>query len=99
MTNVSAVAKVVIQNKINFHYVRSPDDWTNDPSQAYDFQSLHVAAEFCREHDLKTVHIIHGQFNDAANRFDAATKTIIEVPRVRSWHEDAARSGGDALAG
>jgi hypothetical protein len=93
------VAKVVIQHKISFHYVRSPEDWTSDPSQAHDFQSLHLAAQFCREHDLKAVHIIHGHFNEAANRFDAATKTIIEVPRVRSWDNDAARSGRDALAG
>lgn len=78
------MAKVVIQNKKNFKYVRTAEDWAEQPSEAMDFQKIEDAARFCREHGLKDVYIVHGKFDRATNRFDASSKTMLEVPRVRS---------------
>jgi hypothetical protein len=75
---------VVIQHKTTFQYVRSPGDWTPNASDAHDFQRVIAAAEYCRENDLKNVRIIQGHWDKADGRFNAASKTILEVPRVRA---------------
>jgi hypothetical protein len=84
----AAPPKVVIQHKKNFHYVGAANDWTSNPSDAQDFRAVDHAAAFCREHGLKDVFIVLGRFNEAMNRFDASSKTMLQVPLVR-WRAEA----------
>jgi hypothetical protein len=79
---------VVIQHKKNFRYLGAANDWTSNPSDAQDFRSIHNAAAFCGEKGLKEVYIVCGRFNETMNRFDASSKTMLQVPLVR-WREEA----------
>ena len=76
--------KVVIQHKTSFQYVKSDADWTEDVFKAHDFQRIQNAAEFCRKHNLRKAYIVSGEFNAEAKRFNAATKSILDVAHLRS---------------
>jgi hypothetical protein len=76
--------KVVIQHKTSFQYVRSEADWTEDVFKAHDFERIQCAAEFCRKHNLQKAYIIAGEFNVEARRFNAATKSILDIAQIRS---------------
>ena len=76
--------KVVIQHKISFKYVRSDADWTDDAFKAHDFGRIQTAAHFCQTHNLKDAYIVSGEFNSDAKRFNAATKSILDVAQIRS---------------
>ena len=75
--------KVVIQHKTSFQYVRSETDWTDDPFKAYNFERIQSAADFCREHNLLKAYIVCGEFDAETKRFNAATKSILDVARIR----------------
>ena len=68
----------------SFHYVKSDTDWTEDALKAHDFQRVQDAAEFCRKHNLQKAYIVAGDFNAEAKRFNAATKSILDVAQLRS---------------
>lgn len=81
------VLRVVIQHKGTFQFLRNDSDWTSDMSQANDFQRIQLAAAFCREHELRDVYIVRGQFNRSAKRFEAEHKTILDVKHLRAAPE------------
>ena len=40
------------------------------------------AAEFCRKHNLRQAYIIAGNFDETGNRFNSATKTMLDVGQL-----------------
>ena len=76
--------KVVIQHKKSFQYVHSDADWTDDPFQALDFGGIQRAVDFCQKRNLRDVYIVSGEFNAAAKRFNAASKTIWDAAQFQS---------------
>jgi len=79
----SSGMRVVIQHKTDFRYVCAEADWTDDALMARDFERIGNAAVFCRKHNLRQVYIVAGDFDAAGHRFNAATKTMLDVGQLR----------------
>ena len=80
--------KILIQHKDSFQYVRSEADWTDDPLKARNFERIQNAAEFCRKHALSKAYIICGDYNEQANRLNAATKSVFDIALLRAQPRD-----------
>ena len=50
--------KVLVQNCLTHLYFKSPDEWTDDPSEAKSFQSSEKAILYCTEHQIPAVQIV-----------------------------------------
>jgi hypothetical protein len=86
---------VVIQDTASLKYLGQSGDWSHNLSLARNFDRIHDAAEYCSTQDIRGVHLVMG-IPSEDGRFTATSKTILQVPRVRSWR--ATKSGSDALA-
>ena len=92
------MVKVVVQHKKTFQYVQSETDWTDDAFKAHNFERVHSAAEFCHKNKLRQVYVVCGEFNSESKRFNAATKTILDIAQLRPQPE-AIVGRKDARAG
>ena len=75
--------KIVIQHKTTFQYIVSEVEWTDDTFKARDFVRVQTAAEFCRKNNLPNAYIVCGEFDIEAKRFNAATKSFLDVTQLR----------------
>jgi hypothetical protein len=50
--------KILVQNCLNHHYLKSLNEWTPDVSQAKSFPTSEKAITFCTRHELPAVHIV-----------------------------------------
>ena len=81
--------KILIQHKKSFQYVRSEAEWTDDALKAQNFDRIQSAADFCRKNALSEAYIICGEYNEQAKRLNAATKTVLDVGRLRAQPSQA----------
>jgi hypothetical protein len=49
--------RILLQHARSGLYLRSPDNWTASPFEAFDFQHSQLAIDFAREHNIDGVQI------------------------------------------
>jgi hypothetical protein len=76
--------RVVIQDKGDFRYIRSETEWTTDSSEAFDFERIQKAAEFCHRHGLRQAYIVAGDYNAEAKRFNGGSKSVFDAKQFGS---------------
>jgi|GEM_PF-2887648 len=73
--------KILVQNCLNHLYLKSPTEWTPDPSKAKTFPTSESALIYCTKHEIPAVQIVLKFHPD---RFD------ITVPITEECYEGAA---------
>ena len=50
--------KILVQNCLNYRYLKSLTEWTPDASEAKIFPTSENAVAFCTKHQIPAVHIV-----------------------------------------